>query len=432
MMSRLIEPVAHMAEHEDEPLTQAKASPGPPRVPGPAGTLGAPHLPLSADPAAQLRWAQKVEALGRLSGRVAHEINNLVTLMLGRTTLLLQHAEAPVAHRDDIAELHHAAERIARLMRQWLMLGRKDKPSPRRLDLNALLVDLGGLFAVALGENVRLVSDLAASPARVLADPSHVEQVVLNLVLNARDAMGGRGTLTVRTANVELGGLGGDFLMPFAPGPYIVLSVRDSGSGMDRATLARAFEPYFTTKGPAKGSGLGLHHVWEIVKEAGGTIAVSSAPGQGSVFAVYLPQVREWAEAPAGGAPAEPPPAAQTILVVEDEDLVRSVVREVLRREGYTVLEARDARAALAVAAAHAGPIHLLVTDCVLPHVPGGELASRLAGRYPGLKVLYISGYPLTEGALPGGAGVVGPFLQKPFTPAGLTDKVGDLLGRRR
>jgi CheY-like chemotaxis protein len=422
-----------MANHEGEPLTHAAtAGPAQALATGAAPSLGAPHRAFGADPAAQLRWAQKIEAIGRLTGRVVHEINNQVTLMLGRTTLMLQRGQGPPAVRAEVEELHRSAERVARLMRQWLTLGRKDAPASGRLDLNALLAELVGMLDVGLGRDIELVTDFAADPAWVLADRGHLEQVILNLVLNARDAMAGTGTLTLRTASVELVGPAGDYLMPFAPGPHVLLLVHDTGSGMDRDTLAHIFEPYFTTKGPGKGSGMGLHHVWEIVREGGGTLRVTSEPGQGTAFAVYLPQAREGAEARAAPARSAPRPARETILVVEDEESVRALVREVLTRQGYTVLEASDGRSAIELAGRHDGPIHLLVTDCVLPHVNGGELARRLTGRYPALKVLHISGYPPTESALPGDVARDAPFLQKPFTPAALTSTVRELLGVRR
>ena len=419
MRQALAEPTAPVAERNQEPPARAPA--------GPPAPVGAPHAPFGADPAAQLRWAQKVEALGRLTARVAHEVNNQATLMLLRTASVLERGEGG-ASRGEVQELHRAAERVARLMRQWLSLGRRAAPAPRRVDLNALLAEMAATVELALDDGISLVTDLRAGPACVLADRGGLEHVVLNLALNARDAMAGAGTLTLRTANVELRGPAGDYLLPFTPGPHVMLSVRDSGCGMDRATLARIFEPYFTTKGPGRGTGLGLHNVWEVVRECGGTLQVSSAPGQGAVFAVYLPLARDAAEpAPPPARPA-PRAARETVLVVEDDGSVRALLREVLSRQGYTVLEACDGRAALSLAGAYAGPIHLLVTDCVLPHLSGDELAWRLRGRLPALKVLYVSGYPPAEADLPADAGSGAAFLEKPFTPAALTALVRELL----
>jgi CheY-like chemotaxis protein len=413
-----------MAERDMEPLTIAR----PARA---AAPLGAPHLAFGADPAAHFRWAQKLEALGRLTARVAHEVNNQVTLMLLRTASVLERGSTGGASRAEVEELHRAADRVAGLMRQWLALGRRAAPAPRQIDLNALAAEMATTIDVALDDGITLLTDFRANPAWVLADRGGLEHVILNLALNARDALAGSGTLSLRTANVELCGPAGDFLLPFVPGPHVMLAVRDSGCGMDPATLARIFEPYFTTKGPGKGTGLGLHNVWEIVCENGGTLQVASAPGQGSVFAVYLPQARERAEESAAPARPAPRPARESVLVVEDEDSVRALLREVLSRQGYTVLEACDGRGALAVASTSAGPIHLLITDCVLPYITGTELAHRLRGRFPALKVLYVSGYPPAEPELPDYVDPGTAFLEKPFTPAALTALARELLSAR-
>ncbi len=414
-----------MKEREEESLAKLSAPSGSARPPA---SLGAPHLAFGADPEAQLLWAQKMETLGRLTGRVVHEINNQAALLLLRTTALLECDQDAAATHHDIQELHRSAERIARLMRQWLTLGRRDTPVSRPFDLKALLADLAATLALALGESISLVTDFRADPAWVRADRGQIEQVILNLVINARDAMSGSGTLTVRLANVELPDPVSEYLLAFVPGPYVLMAVRDSGCGMDRATLGRIFTPYFTTKAPGEGTGLGLHTVWEIVRESGGTLQVASTPGRGSLFSVYLPQAREADTAPSAAPQPAPRVSAGTILIVEDEDSVRALVREVLTRQGYTVLEAPDGRAALALAASHPGPIDLLVSDCRLPHLSGGELARRLRGLFVALKVLYISGYAPTEAALPGDLDPAAPFLQKPFTPAALTSQVREML----
>jgi CheY-like chemotaxis protein len=345
--------------------------------------------------------------------------------MLGRTTLVLQRGEDEGATRAEVEELHRAAQQVARLMRRLQMLGRREPTVRRRLDLNALAADTLTAFAVVLDEGVELVTDLRAARPWVVADRGQLEHVLLNLLFNARDALACRGRLTVRTAQADLRGLSGDFLMPFAPGPHVALSVADTGCGMDRVTLARIFEPYFTTKGPGKGSGLGLHNVWETVRESGGTLQVTSTPGQGTIFTVYLPQATD---EPA--APAPPPrPNRKTVLVVEDDDPVRSLLREVLRRQGYAVLEACDGRAALELAGSHGGPIDLLVSDCLLPHLSGAELARGLRRRFPDLRVLFVSGYPSAEAAGVEPTDPDDPFLQKPFNPAALVALASRLLG---
>jgi CheY-like chemotaxis protein len=415
--------MASMDEHDDEPRTQTPPPPAPGGAPGP---LGAPHLARGSDAAAQLRWAQKMEALGRLAAQLAHEVNNQVTLMLGRTRLVLQRGGTEGATRGEVEELHHAAEQVARLMRQWQRLGRREPPARQRLDLNALAADTLAAFRVVLDPGIDLITDFRAARPWVLADRGQVEHALLNLLFNARDALAGAGTLTVRTADVELRGPAGNYLLPFTPGPHVLVSVRDTGCGMDPATLARMFEPYFTTKAPDKGTGLGLNNVWEIIQESGGTLQVASAPGQGTVFAVYLPR------APEAAPPAATPPGPATVLVVEDEGSVRTLLREVLRREGYSVLVASDGRAALELADAHPGSIDLLVSDCALPQFSGAELARRLRARRPDLRVLFISGYPSAEAAGAGPVDPGDPFLQKPFTPAALTDLVRDLLGAPR
>jgi two-component system cell cycle sensor histidine kinase/response regulator CckA len=423
-MEQLAVLVAPMDEH-DEPLTRATPPPAPATIP-PPNSVGAPHLTLENDPAAQLRWAQKMETLGRLTARLAHEVNNQVTLMLGRTALVLQRGEGDGASRAEVEELHRAAQQVARLMRRWQTLGRREPPARRRLDLNALVADTLTAFAVVLGEGIELTSELRAARRCVMAERGQLEQALLNLLFNARDAMGGRGSLTVRTFEADLRDPAGDYLMPFAPGAYLGLSVSDTGCGMDRATLARVFEPFFTTKGQGKGTGLGLPTVWEIVGECGGTLKVSSTPGKGTVFIVYLPLAPEETAAPA---PAPSRPARKTVLVVEDDDPVRALLREVLRRQGYAVLEACDGNAALELAESNKLPIDLLVSDCLLPSLSGAELGRALRSRFPDLRVLYVSGYPSVEAA---GGDPTDPgdsFLQKPFNPNALAAVARRLLG---
>jgi signal transduction histidine kinase/CheY-like chemotaxis protein len=427
-MQQLAGRVAPMAEHDEQLLRHSLPPPEPSSAGGTSSALGGPHRAFAGDTVAQLRWAQKMETLGRLTARVVHEVNNQVTLMLNRTRLVLQREGPQLASRAEVEELNRAAENVARLMRQWQTLGRREPPARRPLDLNGLVAETFGVFSLALDAGIARVIDLRAAQPWVLSDRGQMETVILNLLFNARDAMGGSGRLTLRTTNVELRGSDDDFLLPFTPGPHVRLTVRDTGSGIERATLARIFEPYFTTKAPGKGTGLGLHNVLEIVRESGGTLQVSSTPGEGSLFAVYLPQAPEPAAAPPRTAPRQ---AKATILVVEDEDSVRALLHELLRRQGYAVLEARDGRAALQVADAHAGTIDLLVTDCLLPHLSGAELAREMRDRFTALRVLFVSGYPASEAALFAGIDPGDPFLQKPFTPAALSGLVREVLGAR-
>ncbi len=423
-MQRLAELMAPM-DHHDGPLTQATLPAGPASAgsdsPGPLGTL---HLAFGADPAEQLRWAQKMETLGRDTARMVHEVNNQVTLMLGRTTLILQRAESDGANRAEIEELHRAAAQVARMMHGWQLLGRREPPARRRLDLNALVAETTTAFAVLLDEGIRVATEFRAARPWVLADRGQVQQVLLNLLSNAHDALAGSGALTVWTTEVELSGLAGNYLMPFTPGPHVAFAVRDTGSGIDRVTLARMFEPYFTTKELGKGTGLGLHNVWEIVRENGGTLQVTSALGKGSVFTVYLPQAPEETAA----SPSPNRLARKTVLVVEDDDPVRALLREILRRQGYSVLEACDGRAALELAEGHDEPIDLLVSDCLLPNYSGAELVRRLRERIPALRVLFVSGYPSSEAAGAEATDPRDPFLQKPFRPATLATLVRRLL----
>jgi CheY-like chemotaxis protein len=424
-MQRLAEPVGFMADHKEQPPRHT----APARAPGP---LGAPHIAAGADPVAQLRWAQKMETLGRLTAQVVHEVNNQVTLMVNRTRLILQRGRTGGANRAEVEELSRAAESVGRLMRQWQTLGRREPPARRLLDVNAVVAATAEAFRIGLSSDMALQTDLRAARPWVLGDRGLLDHVALNLLANARDALGGSGTLTVRTANVELRGSADDFLLPFSPGPHVMFSVADTGCGMDRATLEHIFEPYFTTKPLGKGSGMGLHNVWEMVRESGGTLRVSSTLGQGSAFCVYLPEAPE--ESATVPAPARPTSrsAKPTILIVEDDNSVRSLLREVLLRQGYAVLEASDGPTALDLAASHAGPIQLLVCDCVLPHVSGAELAARLRERYPALRVLYVSGYPAADAVAAGGIDPGAPFLQKPFRPSALAAVVREELAARR
>ncbi|HXF94696.1 MAG TPA: PAS domain S-box protein [Gemmatimonadales bacterium] len=378
---------------------------------------------------AQFRQAQKLEAVGRLAGGIAHDFNNLLTAIIGYAELLLQDLSPHDPRHADVREIHRAAERAAGLTRQLLAYSRKQVLQPRVLDLNDVVRSAEQLLARLIGEDVSVVTRLEPALGRVTADPNQIEQVIVNLAVNARDAMPRGGTLILETANAELDAAYAQDHGPLTPGRYVMLSVSDTGIGMDAETRSHLFEPFFTTKGPGKGTGLGLAQVYGTVKQSGGYVWVYSEPGIGTTFKIYLPRVDAPAEAPARDGARQPLPGGrETILLVEDEESVRSVARGMLRRQGYTVLEAADARQAMELAERHAGPIHLLIADVVMPEIGGREVAARITALRPEVRVLYVSGY--TEDAI-AHYGVLDPaaaFLEKPFTPAILARRVRELL----
>ena len=371
----------------------------------------------------QFRHAQKMEAIGRLAGGIAHDFNNVLTLIQGRGELLLGRLKRQDPARRDVELIQKAAGRAAALTRQLLAFSRKQVLQPKVLDLNAVVATLDPMLRGLFQEDVELVMLLDPGLGRVKADPGQLEQVIMNLAVNARDAMPQGGRLVIETANVELDDAYGHRHPGVPPGPYVLLGVSDNGVGMDAETQARLFEPFFTTKDPSKGTGLGLATACGIVKQSGGHIGVHSSPGKGSSFRFFLPRVDGAAE------PAELPPApspaalgSETVLLVEDQEDVLELAREVLRMRGYTVLAAAHPEEALRLAQEHAGPIHLLLTDVVMPGMSGREVAGRLRSRRPGMKVLYMSGYG-DNAIVRGGDLAPGmPFLPKPFT--------GDLLVR--
>src|SRR6266851_3828394 len=377
----------------------------------------------------QLVQAQKMEAVGRLAGGIAHDFNNLLTAILGSADLALDSLTAGVPEREEIEEIRKAALRAADLTRQLLAFSRQQVIAPTVLNPNDVVATVDKLLRRLLGEDVELRVVLASDLAAVKVDPSQLEQVVLNLAVNARDAMPNGGKLTIETQNVELNQEYVRGHLSAQPGSYVMLAVSDTGVGMDAATQARIFEPFFTTKEKGKGTGLGLATVYGIVKQSGGWIWVYSEPGQGTTFKVYLPRVTEPA-APAAPSPARPVSVrgSETILVVEDEEVIRNLVQKVLKANGYTVLVAGTGSDAERVAGAHAGPIHLLMTDVVLPGLNGREVARRLVAQRAGIRVLFLSGY--TDDAIVH-HGVLDPgvaFLQKPFSPAVLGRKVREVL----
>jgi PAS domain S-box-containing protein len=376
----------------------------------------------------QLRQAQKMEAVGRLAGGVAHDFNNLLTAILGYCNLALEEMPADEPTRKDLEEIRDAGERAATLTRQLLAFSRRQTLQPEPVDLNALVRQVERMLRRLIGEDIELEAALSAELPLVKADRASIEQIVVNLAVNARDAMPAGGRLTIETSRVDLDQTYADAHVTVAPGSYVLLAVSDTGHGMDAATRARVFEPFFTTKPQGKGSGLGLSTVYGIVKQTGGYIWVYSEPARGTVFKVYLPVADRSASASAAehraGTAVSP---SETVLVVEDEDAVRALTCELLRRRGYQVLEAAHGIDALSVAAAHGGRIDLLLTDIVMPYMNGRDLAVQMAVLRPATKVLFVSGYTDHVAArqeLAAGA----PFLQKPFTPDALARKIRSVL----
>jgi PAS domain S-box-containing protein len=377
----------------------------------------------------QLRQSQKMEAVGQLAGGVAHDFNNLLTAIIGYTSLLLKVVPPGDQKHEDLLEIDRAAARATELTQQLLAFSRRQMLQPTLLDLNAVLSDTFRMLGRLLGEHIELaiVPDPGLGVAR--ADRGQIEQVIINLAVNARDAMEGGGKLTLETGNVTLDEAYASQHPGAVEGEFVMLAVTDTGVGMTPATQARIFEPFFTTKERGKGTGLGLSTVYGIIKQSGGTIYVYSEPGRGTTFKIYLPRVM--ARGPTEIAvPTRPVTVngTETVLVVEDEERVRSLTCRVLRTYGYTVLEAENGGEALLIAEQHPSTIHLLLTDVVLPRMSGRKLAERLVRSSPELRVLYMSGY--TDGSIvkhgtlePGTA-----FIQKPFTPEGLAQKLREVL----
>ena len=377
----------------------------------------------------RLRAAQRMEAVGRLAAGIAHDFNNLLTAILGSTDLLLEGLPADHAAREDALESRQAALRAADLTRQLLAFSRQQVLAPRTLDLNAVVRDVERLLRRLIGEDVKLRTVLAANLAPVRADPTQLEQVLVNLAVNARDAMPRGGTLTIETANVALDDAYVADQPVVAAGDYAMIAISDTGTGMDAATRARVFEPFFTTKQRGKGTGLGLATVYGIVKQSGGYIWVYRELGVGTTFKVYLPRVVGPVE-PLVTAPAVTGPlrGSETILVVEDQEEVRTLIRKILEARGYGVLTAEDGPAALQAAALHPGPIHLLLSDVVMPGMSGREVSLLLTTTRTTMRTLYMSGYTdesiVRHGMLEEGV----QFLQKPFTAEGLARRVREVL----
>ena len=377
----------------------------------------------------QFRQAQKMEAVGRLAGGMAHDFNNLLTVINGYSQIMLGLLRKDDPLRHHLVEVVAAGDRAAALTRQLLAFSRKEVLIPVTVELNALVMDLERMLGRLLGEDVQLGTQLDPNLWPVRADTSQLEQVIMNLAVNARDAMPRGGKLAIETHNVTLEAGHRSLRGPAKPGDYVLVTVADSGSGMDAATKARLFEPFFTTKGPGQGTGLGLATVYGIVERSGGFIDVESELGRGTTFRIYLPRDRG---KPAPGTSPAPPTrrtrGMETVLLVEDEDAVRAFTRIVLQNHGYAVLEARHAGEALLLCEERREPIHLLLTDVVMPDMSGRQLAERLSKLQPGMKVLYVSGYTddaiVRHGVVRDGL----PFLPKPFAPEALARKVREVL----
>jgi PAS domain S-box-containing protein len=394
---------------------------------------------------AQLRQAQRMEAIATLAGGIAHDFNNLLQVILSYSGLLQSALPAGDGTREDVEEIQKAGERASELMRQLLAFSRQQVQELRLLDVNSVVAGLGGALRSTLGEGVHLVVRLAADLGRVRADRGQLEQIVTNLASNARDAMPNGGTLTLETATEVLDDEYARTHAGATAGAHVVLAVSDDGVGMNKATIERIFEPFFTTKALGRGTGLGLATVYGIVQQSRGSLSVQSEPGKGTTFKVYLPvgavpgstnsqesgAERERSSGKAGSSPSPggATAGAETILLLEDEEPVRRVARDILERCGYHVLEAASGLEALSVCEQHKRAIHLLLTDVVLARASGSELAQQMRGLWPGMRVLLMSGYPGEAVVHRGVFGADLPFIEKPLTPESLATKVREVLG---
>ncbi|HXZ35851.1 MAG TPA: PAS domain S-box protein [Thermodesulfobacteriota bacterium] len=379
----------------------------------------------------QLRQWQRVEAIGRLAGGVAHDFNNLLMTIKGCSELLLGAFDRRDPRREEVEEILKAADRATSLTRQLLAFGRRQILQPQVLDLNAVVMNMDKMLRRVIGEDVQLIASLRRDLWSVKVDPGMIEQVIMNLAVNSRDAMPNGGKLTIETTNVTHDEEYASHHVSVKPGYYAMLAITDTGCGMDKETQSHLFEPFFTTKEKGKGSGLGLSTVYGIIKQSGGNIWTYSEPGLGTTFKIYLPRVEETSHAykpEISRKEIKAPGGTETVLLVEDEEAVRSMVSKVLQNKGYRVLEASHGNEALEVCDKFEGPIHLMVTDVIMPQMSGRELAERLALVRPEMGVLYMSGYPdntiVQHGVLEPGTA----FLQKPFTISALELKVREIL----
>ena len=381
----------------------------------------------------QFRQSQKMEAIGRLAGGIAHDFNNLLTVIKGYSQLSLLELKEEGPLKGNIEEIKKASEKVGDLTRQLLTFSRSQVLEVKVLDLNAILRNLEKMLRRVIGEDIELVIFLADDLRRIKTDPGQIEQVIMNLAVNARDAMPSGGKLIIETTNVELDELYAHTHIELIPGRYVMLSVSDTGVGMTPEVKERVFEPFFTTKEKEKGTGLGLSTVYGIVKQSGGNIWVYSEPGYGTTFKIYLPRVdepqneEEIMEEKLGEAL---PRGNETILVVEDNEEVRKVAGRILRMQGYRVLEASNGGNVFSICEQHEGPIHLMITDVVMPEMSGPELAKRLISLYPEMKVLYMSGYVKNFISHQGILGKGANYIQKPFTIIELARKVREVFDK--
>jgi PAS domain S-box-containing protein len=376
----------------------------------------------------QLRQAQKMESIGRLAGGVAHDFNNILTVIIGNAELLSMSLGKDNPLQGRVEEISKGGERAASLTRQLLAFSRRQVLQPQVLDLNGVIPNMDKMLRRLIGEDIDLETVLAPDLGRVEADPGQIEQVTMNLAVNARDAMPTGGKLTIETANVDLDETYAHKHVAVKPGPYIMMAISDTGKGMDEETRSNIFEPFFTTKEKGRGTGLGLSTVYGIVKQSGGNIWVYSEPEKGATFKIYLPRVEKVAEtAEKVKVTAEALTGSEAIMVVEDDDMVRDMAKSILQQYGYSILDAQDGKEAIRVSEKFEGPIHLMLTDVVMPGMSGRVLAEKLAVQRPKMKVLYMSGY--TDNAIVR-HGVLDKeviFIQKPFTVEALAQKVREV-----
>jgi CheY-like chemotaxis protein len=372
-----------------------------------------------------------MEAVGQLAGGVAHDFNNILTAIVGYADLLAAEFSDTnnSRHLEDLEEIRKAARRAAALTRQLLAFSRKQVLEPRIIDMNGVVMNLEKMLRSLISENIALRTHLATDLASARADPNQIEQVIMNLAINARDAMPEGGSLTIETSNARLDEAYARQHVSVVPGEYVMLAVSDTGCGMDEHTKARIFEPFFTTKAPGRGTGLGLSTVYGIVKQSGGNIWLYSEPNNGTTFKIYLPAVQAAPEDIGKPAAAEPSPkGGGTVLLVEDDEQLRRLTHRALAAQGYTVLEAERGSMAVDIARRHKGPIDLLLTDVVMPDMNGPKLAEMLRKTRPDLRVLFMSGYPdgaiTSQGMLEHGVA----YLAKPFTTEAIARKVRDVL----